>query len=281
MYDHARRRYSWTVSAVTVPDPNSQVRANLFFSVKLPVDSFATRQQHVVVLLFDSFQKYCSTVRSIQRLIILYFFQKKIKSNSTNKDYSMCLPTTTNSFSYRAVRSRTDASQIRSRFLDTLGISRGSKIACVPRSSLPRRQRKQPATQELLKSDSGMPDTSLGPDSFSSTSLPNNFDARKRKSRKSVAFENAVLVHQIPTRHEFSDRIRNTLWTSSVEMQMNYNRNVIEFTAENWDYRQCLEEDHFFVAQDGQLIHPVHLQQERNLKWHFCAVMCAQRHDHN
>ena len=195
----------------------------------------------------------------------------------------MCLPTTTNSYTHRAVRSRTHASQIRSRFLDTLGISRANQQAvCVANkksSPPPRRRRKLPATQELLKSDSGEPDESLGPNSLSSISTPNNFGGRERKNGKSVAFENAVTVHQIPTRHEFSGRIRNTLWTNAAEMQRNYNRNVIEFTAENWDYRQCLEEEHFFVAHNGELIHPVHLQQERNLKWHFCAVMCAQQHE--
>lgn len=191
----------------------------------------------------------------------------------------MCAPTTINVHKHRAVRSKTHASQIRSRFLDTLGISRGSRVACVPHSPPPLRKRMLPATQELLKSDSGEPDESLGPNSFSSSSVPNNVGGRKRKNRKSVAFENAVVVHQIPTRHEYSQRIRNTLWTNSVAMQKNYNRNVIEFTAENWDYRQCLEEEHFFVDQDGQLVHPVHLQRERNLKWHFCAVMCAQQHE--
>ena len=210
----------------------------------------------------------------------------------------MCIPSSSttstahrrssSSIGTKVIHSKTqtvgDASKIRSRFLDRLGISpRNSQVACIPQSarqSPPRRQC-QPSTKELLKTDNGVPDESLGPNSYSSTSSsPRNFGGRKKSNTRSVAFENAVVVHQIPTRLEYSDRIRNAVWTNSAEMQMNYTRNVIEFKAENWDYRQCVEEDHFFQTDCGQLIHPVHLQRERNLKWHFCAVMSAQQQQH-
>jgi hypothetical protein len=93
---------------------------------------------------------------------------------------------------------------------------------------------------------------------------------------KTVTFDNEVTVNIVPSHLDYSERMRKTLWFSSEEMQFNYARNVIEFTAEDWNPEHCLEEDQFIITDDGALIHPVHLLREQNLTRHFCTVMSAQ-----
>ncbi|CAB9515476.1 expressed unknown protein [Seminavis robusta] len=207
-----------------------------------------------------------------------------------------------------------DGYKIRSRFLDRLGISplnsnRQSKCrrvadCCVSPSSssdmlgAPRQQqqRRRTTKQELLKKDHGQPDENLGPASYSESSfspktrgLFRRLSNSKLQQTKTVSFANAVEVISIPSHHSYSNRIKNSFWTNSAEMKQNYARNVLEFSAEGWDYRQVVEEDQFYVTERGRelfLVHPVHLllqqqQRERNLRWHsFCAVMSAQKQQH-
>jgi hypothetical protein len=217
-----------------------------------------------------------------------------------------------------------DGSKIRSRFLDRLGISPPLQRQCHQTNNLDRRtlqfcNRTSSAAavetkEERLKKDHGQQDESIGLGSSSKLSFsPKTHQGMMRKrndstaslasttstnTAKAVSFANAVQVISIPSHRDYSDRIKNAFWTNAQEMRQNYARNVVEFTAENWDYRQVLEEDQFLYIQvttggkcsagtnEMVLMHPVHfrsqqLQRERQLRWHsFCAVMSAQRQHH-
>lgn len=62
-------------------------------------------------------------------------------------------------------------------------------------------------------------------------------------------------------RSEYSSRIATRLWSSRTEIRDNANRNVLEFSAENWDWRNVVEDDGMFVCTvSGELVHPVHCQ---------------------
>jgi hypothetical protein len=74
---------------------------------------------------------------------------------------------------------------------------------------------------------------------------------------RSLQFSSDVLVVSIPSRHEYSNRIKKFLWTGGEEIQENAERNRIEFDAEGWDYRTVLEDDDFLVdSTTWELVHP-------------------------
>jgi len=90
---------------------------------------------------------------------------------------------------------------------------------------------------------------------------PRSTKQNHRKKKRSINFSPTVSVIQIPMRTEYSSRIATRLWSSRTEIRDNANRNVIEFSAENWDWRNAIEDDGMFVCTaSGELIHPVHCQ---------------------
>ncbi|CAB9524575.1 expressed unknown protein [Seminavis robusta] len=76
-----------------------------------------------------------------------------------------------------------------------------------------------------------------------------------------VHFDPQVSVIPIPTRHDYSNRIRGFLWDTPAQMQTNILRNTLEFSADGWDWNRVLEEDaHYFNPTTCQYIHPIHLE---------------------
>eukprot|EP00581_Thalassiosira_minuscula_P015553 CAMPEP_0183728636 /NCGR_PEP_ID=MMETSP0737-20130205/28571_1 /TAXON_ID=385413 /ORGANISM="Thalassiosira miniscula, Strain CCMP1093" /LENGTH=200 /DNA_ID=CAMNT_0025960637 /DNA_START=265 /DNA_END=867 /DNA_ORIENTATION=- len=81
------------------------------------------------------------------------------------------------------------------------------------------------------------------------------------RSKKQVNFQENVTVVAIPMRTEYSARVRAKLFTDAVEMCENAERNLIEFTAENGDWRSaCLEDEMYICGVTRELIHPVHVE---------------------
>lgn len=58
----------------------------------------------------------------------------------------------------------------------------------------------------------------------------NNNNNNKKTTR--IAFQDQVEVVNIPTRYEYSDRIRSRIWSNRHELQENAERNAVEFAAE-------------------------------------------------
>eukprot|EP00980_Cylindrotheca_fusiformis_P000315 scaffold73_cov118-Cylindrotheca_fusiformis.AAC.11 len=81
--------------------------------------------------------------------------------------------------------------------------------------------------------------------------------------RRSIKFDDMVRVVCIPTRHEYSNRLKKFLWQDWEEIQENARRNRREFEAEGWDWHTVLEDDDMYVdATTGELIHPCWFEQE-------------------
>jgi hypothetical protein len=81
-------------------------------------------------------------------------------------------------------------------------------------------------------------DNSTGTPPLSSSLSPENL---KKTTR--IAFQEDVQVMPIPTRYEYSDRIKSRIWSNRHELQENAERNAIEFASEGWNWQTVTEDD--------------------------------------
>ena len=82
----------------------------------------------------------------------------------------------------------------------------------------------------------------------------------KRKPSKSVSFNEQVVAVPIPMIQEYSYRMRDRLYTDSITMQENIERNLVEYNSEYRNWRAVvLEEEMYRCGITGELIHPIHV----------------------
>jgi hypothetical protein len=165
------------------------------------------------------------------------------------------------------------SSHIRSRFLNSLGISRPAQAQT---EQHPKRISSGPCSGSFvvtLKADHGKTDNPLSELSSSLITVASS----NTSMRRGVTFDADVTVHPIPRFSRYSDRVRAALWTPSAEVQANAARNCHEFAAEGWNWRHvAVDED--MILYRGELIHPVHFVQEQecSMRQQFLQVMSAR-----
>ena len=70
-------------------------------------------------------------------------------------------------------------------------------------------------------------------DQNSSSSSSATSSSNKSKPKRCITFDESVKVVPIPTRHEYSDRIRSRLWSNAIELYENAGRSCKVYYAPN------------------------------------------------
>lgn len=86
-------------------------------------------------------------------------------------------------------------------------------------------------------------------------------DKDKDDNTSSVRFNTVVSGVKIPSRNQYSRRIKQTLWRDRYELNEMVERNTTEFHAENYDWQQVVLDDEMYVdATSGERVHPCHVE---------------------
>jgi len=97
--------------------------------------------------------------------------------------------------------------------------------------------------------------TTNRPTSSSSSSSKPTTKLKPKTTR--IAFQDQVEVMPIPTRHEYSNRIKSRIWSNRYELQENAERNAVEFASEGWNWRNVTEDEGMYICSvSGELVHP-------------------------
>jgi len=91
-------------------------------------------------------------------------------------------------------------------------------------------------------------------------SSPHSSFASDNPSDHHIHFKDTVSVIPIPSRYQYSDRIKQCMWSNRIELREMAQRNLIEFESEGFDWRNVVvEEDMYIDAANGRLVHPCHV----------------------
>lgn len=87
----------------------------------------------------------------------------------------------------------------------------------------------------------------------------NNFMEIEKEeyARRKVGFASTVSVKSIPGRLNYSEEVRTSYWSDKNEISKMTERNMIEFAAEGWDWRNATDDDQMIIL-NGEAVHPVH-----------------------
>jgi hypothetical protein len=84
------------------------------------------------------------------------------------------------------------------------------------------------------------------------------------KVKSAVVFDESVVVIPIPSRSEYTPQMKSCIWSNKRELQNNAARNMLEFTAEGFNWRNAVEDEAMYVNHVGERVHPCHCP---HLRW--------------
>ena len=87
---------------------------------------------------------------------------------------------------------------------------------------------------------------------------PERLSSQSSSSSK-VHFHSDVLIHEIPSRKEYSNEDKRAIWMPRQELKQLILKNHQELAYEGRDWRNAPEEDEFGTDETGQVLHPMHL----------------------
>jgi hypothetical protein len=78
------------------------------------------------------------------------------------------------------------------------------------------------------------------------------------KVKSAVVFDESVAVFPIPNRSEYTPQMKSCIWSNKRELQKNAARNMLEFAAEGFNWRNAADDDAMYVNHVGERVHPCH-----------------------
>ena len=184
-----------------------------------------------------------------------------------------------NSIALKAISGGRPADEVRARFIHNLGIQKQQQP---PQQQQQQRQRLDPPSKSSSSHSISNPTattstaTTFQPwdesyegqlrqdDNKSISHYP--FSSKKSKQccmlkdNRKLQYNEITTIHPIPSHKVYSNRIKSTIWTGAIELGENVARNSLEFSYENWNFDNVLDEDTGLVFYHGEYIHPCHFE---------------------
>jgi hypothetical protein len=83
-----------------------------------------------------------------------------------------------------------------------------------------------------------------------------------------IRFNPSASVVYIPSRNQYSNRIKKRIWTDRYELAEMVERNTLEFEYEGYDFNKVvLEEDMYVDSLNGELVHPCNVFHDSNQQY--------------
>ena len=76
--------------------------------------------------------------------------------------------------------------------------------------------------------------------------------------KSAVVFDESVAVFSIPSRSEYTPQMKSRIWSNKRELKNNAARNMLEFAAEGFNWRNAAEDEAMYVNHVGERVHPCH-----------------------
>lgn len=168
--------------------------------------------------------------------------------------------------SHSALPACSSSKQIRLRLLTQLGFQQPTECFQNKRNRQPNetlgRSRSFDTTINDRSTFDSKYDSSLTVASSSSSHGSADSSSREQsinRCRRSVSFDDTVHVTLIPSRRDYSERVRRYLWPDPIELKENASRNCYEFASEGWDWQKVVDDSEMYNIE-GEKIHPIHLR---------------------
>ena len=186
-----------------------------------------------------------------------------------------------NSIALKVISGGRPADEVRARFIQNLGIQKQQQ----PQQKQQHQQRHQvdPSTSTNTSHTTSNPTTATTSTATTFQPWDESYNGQLRqddnksishypfsskkskqccmlKDNRKLQYNEITTIHPIPSHKVYSNRIKSTIWTGAIELGENVARNSLEYSYENWNFDNVLDEDTGLVYYHGEYIHPCHFE---------------------